>query len=68
VASPTVANLIVRACKRLKITDAELARRVGVTRSTVHGWVHGNHEPTLESLRGIADALECDIGELLGVS
>lgn len=68
VALKTVAKRIVRARNRLDITDAELARRVGVTRSTVHDWVHGEHEPTLASLRKLAEALECDVGELMGIA
>lgn len=64
-------ELAERICARrdeLKINDAELARRLGVTRSTVHDWVHGVHQPNLSSLREIAEALECDLGELLGAS
>ena len=62
------ATRIVQARDRLGITDAELARRLKTTRSTVHDWVHGEHEPTLASLRRIAKALECDLGELLGAA
>lgn len=64
----TVATRIIRARDKLGISDAELARRVDVTRSTVHDWIHGEHEPTLASLRKIAKALDCDLGELLGVA
>ncbi len=64
----TVADRIVKARNRLGITDAELARRLEVTRSTVHDWVHGEHEPTLASLRRLAQALECEVGELMGAA
>jgi transcriptional regulator with XRE-family HTH domain len=64
----SVASRIVRARKRLDISDAELARRLNVTRSTVHAWVHGEHEPNLASLRRIARALGCEVAELLGAS
>ena len=63
-----VASAIVRAKKRLDITDAELARRLGVTRSQVHDWVHGEHQPNLASLRRLAEMLECDLIELLGAA
>lgn len=62
----TVASRIVRARDRLKLSDADLARRLKVTRSTVHDWVHGEHEPNLASLRRISKALGVDLSELLG--
>jgi len=67
VASTTAAR-IVRARDRLGINDAELARRLDVTRSTVHDWVHGLHEPNLASLRRLARALECELADLLGAA
>lgn len=60
-----VAKLIVARRDELDISDAELARRIGVTRSQIHDWVHGEHEPTLSSLRRIAKALDMDLSELL---
>ena len=65
---PTTADRIVKARDRLGITDAEIARRLGVTRSTVHGWVHGVHEPNLRSLRSIAKALGCKASALMGAA
>ena len=64
----TVADRIVAARKKLEISDAELARRLDVTRSTVFDWVHGVHEPNLESLRRLAGVLECTVSDLLGES
>lgn len=64
----TTAQRIAKARDRLGITDAEIARRVGVPRSTVHGWVHGSHEPTLRSLRSIAKALGCKANDLMGAA
>ena len=64
----SVASRIVRARDRLDISDAELARRLKVTRSTVHAWVHGDHEPNLKSIRRIAKALQCEVSELLGAA
>ena len=55
--------------EKLEITDAELARRLGhESRSQVHDWVHGVHQPTLSSLKQLAAALECDLTELLGAA
>jgi transcriptional regulator with XRE-family HTH domain len=64
----SVAERIVKRRDALKLKDSQLARVLGVTRSTVHGWTHGDHEPTLASLRRIARALKCDVAELLGLS
>lgn len=62
------ATHIIQARDRAGITDAELARRLEVSRSTVHDWVHGEHEPTLSSLRKIAKALDVELAELLGAA
>ena len=50
------------------ITNAELARRVGVPRSTVTGWIKQTHKPNLESLVKLAAALGCDVADLLEAS
>lgn len=60
-----VAELIVKRRDELKLTDAALARRLKVTPSQVHDWVHGEHEPTLASLRRIAKGLGLDLSDLL---
>lgn len=39
-----------------------------VSKSTVHDWVHGVHEPNLESLRRLAKVFGCDLPTLLGAS
>lgn len=64
----TTAELIEQRCKAKGLTNAELARRMEVTRSTVHDWVHGIHEPNLESLRKLAEVFECEVAELIGVA
>ena len=38
-------------------SSAELARRLGVSAPTVHGWVHGDYLPTPENARKIAELL-----------
>jgi transcriptional regulator with XRE-family HTH domain len=64
----TTSQRIVRARDRAGIIDAEIARRCGCPRSTVHGWIHGTHEPTLRSLRAIAKALGCRLADLMGAA
>lgn len=60
-----VATCIVREQEKRGWTDAELARRLKVTRSQVHDWVHGHHEPNLSSLRRIAKVFRCEVADLL---
>ena len=36
------------------IGQAEIARRLGVSRSAVHNWRHGKSEPSWESARELA--------------
>lgn len=52
------------ALKKAGITQAELARRVGVTRGYVSGIVAGKKSPSIDLLAQLADALQVDIDEL----
>ncbi len=61
-----VGERIAARAKKLKIKHAALARMLDVPRSTVSGWVNSTHEPNLESLRGLAGALECSMAYLIG--
>lgn len=64
----TTAERIARALKRNDMKPADLATELDVTRSTVHGWLHATHEPNLESLRGMAKVLKCEVADLIGTS
>ena len=48
------------------INQSELARRLGVSRSTVCGWEAGNRTPTLEQAAKLATALGCTVDTLIG--
>jgi DNA-binding XRE family transcriptional regulator len=64
----TKSQRIVRARKKLKLNPAQFAKRLGVARSTVHGWEHGKPGPNLEHWRKIADVCEEDLVELMGLA
>lgn len=48
IAAPEWSGRIVRLLDQLKITQAGLAERVGVSPATVSRWIQGKHEPTAE--------------------
>jgi transcriptional regulator with XRE-family HTH domain len=58
-------RLIRRFRKRAKLTQSELARLVCVSRSTVHGWESGRHEPEPPRLRALAQLLGLSSAECL---
>jgi len=62
----TTAELIVRARQRRKMSPAELARRLGVSRSTIHAWEHGGPGPKLDHIVKLADVLEVQVASLIG--
>ena len=46
------------------MSDAELARRINVTRQTVNNIVNGRSDPALSRLHDIADALQVRVRDL----
>ncbi len=44
---------------------ADLAEKLGTTKSQAHDWVHGAHEPNLGSIRHIAKVFGWDLAELI---
>lgn len=48
------------------MTQAELARRMGVTRHCVNAWYWGNNEPSIEKLRRLRRIFGCSLDELIG--
>jgi DNA-binding XRE family transcriptional regulator len=51
---------------RAGITQAMLAKRVGVSRPCVHHWYWGICEPNISSLRKIRSVLGCTFEDLIG--
>ena len=49
---------------RLGVSNAELGRRLGISRQMVHKIVNGDTDPTLSRLFEIADALKIKVQEL----
>lgn len=50
------------------ISQSELARRVGVQRSNVWGWLNEKHQPSKQNLKDIARLLEVDPAYLAGLT
>lgn len=48
-----------------QISQAELARRVGVTQPTVWGWLAGDSQPSARTLKKLASATGLSIDALL---
>lgn len=63
-----VARNIKRARKAKKLKQAELARLLEVSRSTVHAWEHGGPGPKLDDLPKIANVLETTVADLIGIA
>ena len=51
----------------LGLTQGQVAERVGVKERTLGSWETGDREPSLEMVRRIVIALNCDANYLLGV-
>lgn len=61
----TLGQRITAQRKRLGLSLAELARRVGVTRETMAAWESGQSEPRANRLLTTAGVLEASVGWLL---
>ena len=60
-----VARAIARAREDLGITQTELARRLGLSRTAVYNWEHGETTPSANRLREVARALGLDLEVLV---
>ena len=49
-----------------KMSQAALAKAVGVTQQAVSGWESGSMEPTLSNLWALADVFDISVDELIG--
>lgn len=61
----TTGQLIKAARKKAKMTQAELAQKLGISYVGVSQWENDLRNPKYETLRRIADALGCDWLELV---
>ncbi len=59
-------RLIILRRRRNHMSRAELARRAGIDRATVSALEGGKRRPSLDTLEGLARALETDVATLLG--
>lgn len=53
-----------RYMERAGISQSDLAEAVGVSKSTVHCWVHGKAFPRIDVMQRIADVLGCETDDL----
>lgn len=51
--------------KRLGLTQAQLADKLGVRKSTIGMWETGNRKPNIVMLKKLAGFFECTTDELL---
>lgn len=53
-----------RMMERKKITQSELAERMGVAQCRISNYIHGKNTPSVFAVNKIAKALNCSIDEL----
>lgn len=53
--------------KRAGMSQAELARRIGVSKTSVSQWIRGGMSPQAELLPKIAQELDCSIDSLFKI-
>ena len=51
--------------KKLKLTQAELAEKIGATQKDISRWENYMHKPSQENLQKLAEALDCSIDDLV---
>ena len=52
--------------KKIGLSQAELAQRVGVTRESISRYEDGSRTPSLQVFQKLASALGCTLDELVG--
>ncbi len=62
----SLGSRIAEARKYIKITQKELARRLGVVKSTISGYESGSRRPDADMLLKIAHELDVSVDHLLG--
>lgn len=54
--------------KKHNLSQAELAKKLGLTRAAVNYWESGSRTPTLDNIRAMCDIFNVDISYLTGES
>lgn len=49
-----------------KLSQSELARKVGISQSAICNWLNGKKEPSIESLWKLADYFDVTVDYLIG--
>ena len=60
-----IGNFILENRKKKKLTQAELAEKLGVTDRTISNWENGKNMPDLSLFKPLCDILDITINELL---
>ena len=63
---PTVGERIKAARTQRGLSQKKLGKLLGIDRHEISVWEHSRGIPTIESVRRIARALDCDMVELVG--
>ena len=59
-----LANLLLSVVNKKKMTQGELAEKLGVTEKSVNNWKNGRSMPDLSLFKPICDILDISINEL----
>lgn len=51
--------------KKLKLTQEELAEKIGVTQKDISRWENYMHKPSQENLQKLAEALDCTVDDII---
>lgn len=60
-----IGTFIAECRKKEKLTQVDLAEKLGVTNRSVSNWERGNNMPDIDILIDISDFYEVDLSELL---
>lgn len=53
--------------KKSHLTQTEIAKELGIAKSTLSGYLYGNHEPDIDTLIKLSKILNVDIKIVLGL-
>lgn len=54
-----------REMKENKWTYEQFAAQLGISKSQLHNWANGTHQPTLANIRALAKKLKCGVYDLI---